>query len=248
MEPLTLLALGVVAIAAGAMDSVAGGGGLLTLPALLIAGVPPTTALGTNKLQSSAGSSTAALVYARGGAVQPRTLLPAIATTLVAAAAAAALVRTLDTSALERWLPALLIAVALYVAVQPRLGEVETRARMGPRAHALSVAPLIGAYDGFLGPGTGSFHALAFVGLRGMDLTRATAHTKVLNLTSNVAALAVFLLGGDAVLVAGAVMALGQAVGARLGARAVLRRGSRLVRPLLVVVSLAMSVRLLLAA
>lgn len=245
-EPATLAALGLVAVVAGLLDSIAGGGGLLTVPALLTAGLPPTAALGTNKLQSSAGSATAAVTYARGGAVRPRELAPAIVTTFVGSALAAALLTNVDTAALEDLLPILLLAIALYVAVQPRLGEVETRARIGPRIHALTVAPTIGAYDGFLGPGTGSFLALSFVGLRGMDLTRATAATKVLNCTSNVAALLVFVAAGTPVVAIGVTMAVGQALGARLGAGAVLRRGAGLVRPLLVVASVAMSLRLLL--
>jgi hypothetical protein len=248
LEPLVLAGLGLVALLAGALDSVAGGGGLLTVPALLTAGLPPTAALGTNKLQSTAGSMTAAVTYAHGGAVRPRTLWPAVLTTLVGSAAAATVLQQLDTERLERLLPVLLLAIAAYVAFQPRLGAVATRARMSARSHALTVAPVIGAYDGFIGPGTGSFFALSFVGLRGMDLTEATASTKVLNATSNVSALVVFALAGSPVLAAGLVMGLGQAVGARLGARAVLRRGAGLVRPLLVVVSVAMSVRLLLVA
>lgn len=247
-DPTVLVALGVVGLVAGALDSVAGGGGLLTVPALLTAGLPPTAALGTNKLQSVAGSTTAAATYARGGAVRPRELAPAIATTLVGAALAATLLQQVDTSSLERLLPILLLAVAAYVALQPKLGEVATRARLSARAHAASVAPVIGAYDGFLGPGTGSFFALSFVGLRGMDLTSATAATKVLNATSNLAALTVFVIAGVPVWEVGLAMGLGQVVGARLGAAAVLRRGAGLVRPLLVVVSVAMSLRLLLAA
>ena len=246
VEPVTLAALALVAFVAGALDSIAGGGGLLTVPALLTAGLPPTAALGTNKLQSTAGAATAAVTYARGGAVRPRLLAPAVATTFVGSALAATLLTTVDTEALERVLPVVLLAIAGYVAVQPRLGEVETSARITARTHALTVAPAIGAYDGFLGPGTGSFFALSFVGLRGMDLTRATAATKVLNLTSNLAALLVFLAAGTPAVVVGLTMAVSQALGARLGARAVLRRGAALVRPLLVLASVAMSLRLLL--
>jgi len=114
------------------------------------------------------------------------------------------------------------------------------------RTYTLTVAPVIGAYDGFLGPGTGSFFAVSLVGLRGHDLTRATATTKVLNLTSNAAALVVFAIAGAPAWLVGAAMAIGQAIGARLGARSVLRRGAGLVRPALVIVSVALSVRLLL--
>lgn len=246
LEPMVVAGLFAVAVAAGFVDSIAGGGGLLTVPALLAAGLPPTTALATNKAQSTVGALTAATTYTRGGAVQPRRLVPPILTVLCGAAAGALLLTRIDASRLEELLPWLLLAVAGYVAARPRLGEVETAARVRPRTYTLTVAPLIGAYDGFLGPGTGSFFAVSLVGLRGHDLTRATATTKVLNLTSNLAALVVFAFAGAPAWVVGAAMAVGQALGARLGARSVLRRGAGLVRPALVVVSVALSVRLLL--
>lgn len=244
-EPLVVAGLFVVAVAAGFVDSIAGGGGLLTVPTLLAAGLPPTTALATNKVQSTAGALTAATTYARGGAVRPRELLPPIVTVLVGAAIGTLVLTRIDTARLEDLLPWLLLGVAGYVAARPRLGEVATAARLRPRTYTLTVAPVIGAYDGFLGPGTGSFFAVTLVGLRGHDLVRATATTKVLNLTSNLAALAVFAIAGAPAWVLGVAMAVGQVVGARLGARSVLRRGAGLVRPALVVVSVAISVRLL---
>ena len=245
VEPLVALGLFVVAVAAGFVDSIAGGGGLLTVPALLAAGLPPTAALGTNKAQSTVGALTAAATYTRGGAVDPRRLLPPIVTVLLGAALGTLVLTRIDTARLEDLLPWLLLGVAAWVALRPRLGEVATAARLAPRTYTLTAAPLIGAYDGFLGPGTGSFFALTLVGLRGHDLTRATAMAKVLNLTSNVAALVVFALAGAPVWLLGVVMAVGQAIGARLGAGAVLVRGARLVRPALVVVSVAISLRLL---
>ena len=245
LDPEVVAALVAVAVAAGFVDSIAGGGGLLTVPALLAAGLPPATALATNKAQSSAGALTAAVTYTRGGAVRPRDLLPPILTVLVGAAVGTLVLTRIDAARLEALLPWLLLAVAGYVAARPRLGEVETAARVRPRTYTLTVAPAIGAYDGFLGPGTGSFFAVTLVGLRGHDLTRATAATKVLNLTSNLTALAVFAVAGAPAWALGAAMAVGQAVGARLGARTVLRRGAGLVRPALVVVSVALSIRLL---
>lgn len=245
MSPEVVLALFLVAVVAGFVDSIAGGGGLLTVPALLAAGLPPTTALATNKAQSTAGALTAAVTYTRGGAVQPRALLPPVLTVLVGAATGTLVLTRIDASRLEVLLPWLLLAVAAYVAARPNLGAVPTVARMRPRTYTLTVAPLIGAYDGFLGPGTGSFFAVTLVGLRGHDLTRATATTKVLNLTSNVTALAVFALAGEPAWLLGGAMAVGQTLGARLGAGSVLRRGAGLVRPALVVVSVALSIRLL---
>lgn len=246
LDPLVLLGLVVVATAAGFVDSIAGGGGLLTVPALLASGLPPATALATNKVQSSFGSATAAVTYTRGGAVDPRRLWPPVVTVLVGSATGTLVLTRIDAARLEAILPWLLLGVAGYVAARPRLGEVATAARMRPRTYTLTVAPVIGAYDGFLGPGTGSFFAVSLVGLRGHDLTRATATTKVFNFTSNVTALVVFALAGAPAWGIGVAMAVGQTLGARLGARSVLRRGAGLVRPALVVVSVALSVRLLL--
>lgn len=243
-EVLVLLVL--VAGTAGFVDAIAGGGGLLVLPALLAAGLGPTAALATNKLQASFGSGSAALHFTRRGAVDPRTLAPAIATTFVGAAVGTVLVQQLDTSALEVVLPVLLLALAGYVLLGRDVGARPSPPRVTGSTFAGTVAPGIGFYDGFFGPGTGSFFAVAFVSLRGMDLTRATAHTKVLNFTSNVAALLFFVLGGKPVWAVGLGMALGQLVGARLGAHVVLAHGARVVRPLLAVVSIAISLRLLL--
>lgn len=244
VEALALLLL--VAVAGGFVDSMAGGGGLLTVPALLAAGLGPTAALATNKVQSSFGAATATWNYTRGGAVVPRLLAPAIATTFTGAAAGTLLVQRVDPGFLETLLPFLVLAVAAYFLLAPRAGEVERAARLSSRGFAGTAAPAVGFYDGFFGPGTGSFFALAFVSLRGMELTGATAATKVLNLTSNLAAVLFFALGGVPAWRVGLVMAVGQATGARLGSSLVLARGSRLVRPLLVVVSVAISLRLLL--
>ena len=240
-----LLLLFAVGGVAGFVDSIAGGGGLLSVPALLAAGLAPTAALATNKVQSSFGAGSAAWNYARRGAVRPRDLAPAIATTFVGAAGGTILVQQVDPGVLETVLPFLVLAIAVYFLVRPDAGEVSRTARIGRGPFAATAAPAIGFYDGFFGPGTGSFFALSFVTLRGHDLTRATAHTKVLNLTSNVAALAFFALGGAPVWTVGLVMAVGQFTGARLGSNLVLARGARLVRPLLVVVSVAISIRLL---
>ena len=243
LEVLALLF--VVGAMAGFVDSIAGGGGLLSVPALLAAGLPPTAALATNKVQSSFGAASATWNYARRGAVRPGDLRLAIATTFVGASVGTVLVQQVDPGFLETLLPFLVLAMGLYFLVRPDAGEVARTARIGPRAFAGTAAPAIGFYDGFFGPGTGSFFALAFVTLRGQDLTRATAHTKVLNLTSNLAALLFFVLGGAPVWAIGLVMAVGQFAGARMGSNLVLARGARLVRPLLVLVSIAISVRLL---
>jgi uncharacterized protein len=242
MEVLALLAL--VAFGAGLVDSIAGGGGLITMPALLWAGLTPVQALATNKLQSSFGSFAAALNFYRKGHFELRAMWPAVALTFAGAAAGALLVQRLDPQFLADAIPFLLVAVALYFLFQPRIGEVDRQQRLGHRGFAFSCGIGIGFYDGFFGPGTGSFFALAFVALLGFNLVKATAHTKLLNFTSNIASLLFFIIGGKVVWAVGLCMAAGQLAGAAIGSHLTMRHGGRIVRPVLVVVSIALTVKL----
>ena len=248
MDPLAPELLGLlvlVAGVAGCIDAIAGGGGLLTLPALLWAGLPPVEALATNKLQGSFGTASATLRFLRHGAIDLRALGTPALLTFVGAAGGSWLVGRIDPGALARLLPLLLVAFALYFLLSPRVGDLPSRRRLGLPAFGLLAGAGIGFYDGVFGPGTGSFFALAFVALLGYGLRQATAGSKLLNFASNVAALLVFALGGHVVWTVGLAMAVGQWSGAWLGAHLVIRHGARLVRPLLVTVSLLLSVRLL---
>ncbi|MFR9719576.1 TSUP family transporter [Aeromonas diversa] len=247
MELMTLVMLLGVALLAGFIDSIAGGGGLLTVPALLATGMSPALVLGTNKLQSSFGSFSATLFFARRGMLEWRTIWPAVICTFIGAAGGALAVQTIDAAALERILPFLLVAFAFYFFFSPRVSDAESQRRLAPLPFALLAGGGVGFYDGFFGPGTGSFFAIAFIALGGYGMARATAHTKLLNFTSNIASLLFFALGGKVVWSVGLVMAVGQFLGARLGSRLVISKGVRLIRPLLVTVSLIMSVKLLLA-
>ncbi len=230
---------------AGFVDSIAGGGGLISLPTLLAVGLRPAQALATNKLQSSFGSFSATLNYAARGLVDVRRMRAAVVCTFAGAALGATLVQVLDPQFLSQVLPFLLIGIALYFLLSPRAGAFDARQRISEPLFAATAGFGLGFYDGFFGPGTGSFFALCFVTLLGFNLVRATAHTKLLNFTSNIASLLFFAFGGKVVLLAGLPMAGGQFLGARLGSSLVMSRGARLVRPLLVVVSLAITVRLI---
>lgn len=241
----TLLLLTLSALGAGFIDAIAGGGGLITLPVLLSVGLSPTQALATNKLQASFGSFSATCYFLRRGHIDLGSARWAIAMTFIGSAAGTLLVQRLNAELLQRLLPFLLMAFALYFLLSPKVGAQEGRRRVTPRRFACTAALGIGGYDGFFGPGTGSFFALAYVLLAGYNLTRATAHSKLLNFTSNLAALLFFCLGGQVVWLAGLCMAAGQFIGARLGSRLVLRQGSRIIRPLIVTMSLALSVKLL---
>lgn len=242
-----MLVLGGVALLAGFIDTLAGGGGLLTLPALMLAGLAPVNALATNKLQGTFGSGMATLTLLRLRRFSPAALRRPFAWSLVGAAAGTALVQVMHTQALQILVPVVLAVIAVYFLLTPGAGRVARAPRLKGPLYERTVVPLIGFYDGFFGPGTGSFFSLAEVALRGRDLITATAHAKAFNFASNIASLTVFVLGGKVLWLSGATMILGQLVGAWLGSHAILRGGHRLIRPLIVLMCLAMIGRYLYA-
>jgi uncharacterized membrane protein YfcA len=239
--PLLFLA----ALAAGFVDAIAGGGGLITVPVLLSCGLPGPLALGTNKLQAVFGSGSATWHYARAGLVDWRACVRGFALTVLGAVLGTLLVQRLDDQLLRRLIPWLLLAVALLMILRPRLGETDLHPRMKPLPFELLFGLGLGFYDGFFGPGTGTFWTLAFMLGLGFNLTRATAHTKVMNFASNAASLAVFLLHGQVLFLPGLVMGAGQWLGARLGAGMVVRGGTRFIRPVFLTVVFVLTARLL---
>lgn len=232
------------AFVAGFIDAISGGGGLITIPALMAVGLDPVTAISTNKAQATVGSFSATWSYWRAGKIDFRSIKLSLFTTLVGAALGAVAVMHVDTRWLMVLMPTLMIAIALYFLIGPKASDEESQARISPFTYSF-LACAIGFYDGFFGPGTGSFFALSLVTLVGMGLVRATAHTKALNLTSNIVSVVVLGASGHIIWALAALMAVGQFFGGRLGARSVMRFGPRLIRPLLVVISLAMTAKLL---
>jgi len=231
--------------AAGLVDAMAGGGGLVTIPVLLGIGMQPQTALGTNKLQGTFGSGSAMLQFTKGGAVDLQACVAGIVWTAFGAAIGTVAVQMLDPAFLRRAIPVLLIAVALFMLFSPHLGMADVRERMRKNAFYALFGLLIGFYDGFFGPATGTFWAMAFVLFLGFNLTRATAYTKVMNFTSNLVSLVFFLGGGFVSIPEGIVMGLGQFIGARIGSRLVMSKGSRIIRPVFIAMALAVSIKLL---
>ena len=245
VELTTLLVLGLVGLCAGTVDSIAGGGGLITIPALLATGMSPASALATNKLQSCFGSFAAVAYFFKRGLINLKQNRLAIACTFVGSAFGTVCVQFIDASVLSKLLPVLLVSFAIYFLFSPRIQDEDSHQRLSQRSFAFMLGTAIGFYDGFFGPGTGSFFAIAFVSLLGFGMVKATAHTKLLNFTSNIASLLFFAFGGHVVWTIGFAMAVGQFIGGSIGSRLVLRKGVALVRPLLVAVSLIMSARLL---
>jgi len=233
----------VAGLLGGWVDAIAGGGGLITIPAFLAAGVPPDLALGTNKLQASFGSSLAAWRYGRHpGLVERRMAWIGVAWTLAGAVVGTYAVMLLPTKALACLIPFLLASVAVYVLLSPRFHDEDQPARMPPHKVFALLGLVLGFYDGFFGPGTGSFWAVGLVSLAGYGLTRATGYTKVMNCSSNVASLAVFLIGGKVLFLPALTMAVGQAVGSWIGSHMALRNGAKLIRPILGSMSILLAV------
>ena len=230
---------------AGFVDSIAGGGGLITVPALLLAGANPLQALATNKLQGTFGAGTAMLTYARAGHVRLQEQLLMAAVSAAAGAAGALVAHLIPADVLRLTMPVILIAVALFFALKPGLSDHDRVERMKPAVFTFTAVPLIAAYDGFFGPGTGSFFMIGFVMLAGFGVLKATAHTKTLNFASNIGSLLVFIPSGATWWAVGIAMALAQVAGASLGARLAMRVGAKLIKPLLVVTSSAMALRLI---
>lgn len=246
IEIATLLTLAAIASLAGFFDAIAGGGGLVTLPALFIAGVDPLAAMATNKFQASSGSVSAVWAFTRKRMIQWRTGWPMALLSFTGGVAGALSISQLDRAVLETSAPILLIAVAAYFALCPKLGERERKQRITTLCFTLVVAPTIGFYDGIFGPGTGSFFMVAFTLLLGQHLMQAICNSKLLNASCNLGALTVFAYGGSIIWPLALAMALCAIIGAQLGARCALYFGPRLVKPLLITVCCLMALRLLL--
>jgi uncharacterized membrane protein YfcA len=240
MPPLVLATLAGVGFLSGFVDAIAGGGGLLTLPALALAGLDPVAAVATNKLASTFGSGSATFAFWRAGKIEPAMAPPALAAGFGALALPSA-----PRAFLTQALPVVLVGVAPYFAFAPRLDESQSRARLSLGGFAATLAPAIGFYDGVFGPGAGSFYMIALVALAGLGLMGGMAGARFANFGSNIGSLAIYTLSGHILVGAGLAMGAGAFLGARIGARTALRAGARLVRPLIVVMSCAMAAKLM---
>lgn len=242
-ETITLLFF--AGLIAGFIDAIAGGGGLISVPALLWAGLPPQMALGTNKMQSTWGTLMAVRKYAKAGLVLWPQVRLTVCITFVSAMAGALVLMLISNIVLKMIVPWMLLGIAVYVLLSPGLGKTAARARLGLGAFACLAGGVLGFYDGFFGPGTGTFWTMACIALLGLELTRATAFTKVANLTSNMASLIIFVLSARVNYEVAGVMIVGQLIGGRLGAGMAIRHGAPFIRIIFITVVLAMVAKLL---
>ncbi|QZY30754.1 TSUP family transporter [Nocardioides coralli] len=240
--------LALAGFAAGFVDAVVGGGGLIQLPALLLGlpGASPVQVLATNKLASICGTTVSSATYYRRVRPDPRTFLPLMLLAFVGSALGALVATQIPKSAFDPIVLVALVVVGAYVLLKPKLGEQTVLRFAGHRhlAAAMVTGLAIGFYDGALGPGTGSFFVFTLVGLMGYSFLEASAKARLANWTTNLAALVVFVPAGAVLWKTGLVMGVCNLLGGWLGARTAISRGSRFVRVFFVVVVSAFIVRI----
>ena len=247
LEPGTLVLLVVAGLLAGWVDAVVGGGGLIQLPAvLMVPGLSPVQALAVNKLASSMGTATSALTYYRRTACDVATALPMAGVALAASFCGAIVATLIPASAFRPIILCALVAVLLFTVFKPGAGEL-TQLKHTGRRHliiALAVGLIIGFYDGILGPGTGSFLMIAMISLLGFNFLMATAQTKIVNLATNLGALAYFTLSGHMLWAVGLIVGVANLVGGYLGARTAIARGNGFIRGMMIAVVSALILKL----
>lgn len=246
--PDILLKFFFIAMLAGSIDAIAGGGGLITLPTLLATGMPPSIAVATNKVGAVGGAFSAALHFVRKGHVTLHDIIFHIVFVFIGATLGAALLLVLPSRILMLLIPFMLIGFALFFLFSPNIGASEGKARISKVLFVGGICPVLGFYDGFCGPGTGTLMVIACIMLQGSSMLKAMAMAKVLNTTSNLASLLFFIAYGHIYWGIGLVMLVGQCVGGNLGARLAISKGQRLIRIFMVVMSVAMSIKMLIDA
>lgn len=238
-----LAILFLVAIAAGFIDTLAGGGGLITMPALIISGVPPLAVLGTNKLQGSMGTATSTYMMLKHNRIHWHDMKYLMLLAFIGSALGSVAVQFINTDALSFAIPVVLLLIAVYFVISPLPSHIETTPRLSKQKYRYGIVPAIGWYDGMFGPGTGSFFSLAGVALRGQGLINATANAKALNFSTNIASLVIFATAGQVVWLIGVTMMFGQIIGAWLGAHSLFRIKPVYLRAFVVVICMSMLIK-----
>ncbi|BCW05348.1 TSUP family transporter [Arthrobacter sp. NtRootA1] len=243
----TIILIVVAGFAAGWVDAVVGGGGLIQLPALLLVpGITPVQALATNKMGSIFGTTTSATTYYRRVGPDLKTAIPMAVIALAGSFGGAILAASLPASVFKPIIVLALIAVAIFTALRPSAGEL-TALRHDGRKHyvvACLIGAVIGFYDGLIGPGTGSFLVIALVSAMGYAFLEASAKAKIVNMATNAGALIFFLPHGSLLWGVGLVLGLANMAGGYLGARTAVARGSSFVRIVFLIVVAALIIKL----
>jgi len=232
-----------VAVIAGLLDTLAGGGGLISMPALILSGIPPLAALGTNKLQGSMGTATATYILNKNNKISISENMPLMKSAFIGAVIGTIIVQFINTDILSFVIPVVLLFIATYFLISPKSKQPSTKKQMSDSKYKNIVIPSIGIYDGAFGPGTGSFFALAGVACKGKEILSSTATAKSLNFSTNVASLIVFLAAGQVVWVVGLLMMLGQVIGAWVGSHLLFKVNPLYLRFIIVLMCVGMLIK-----
>jgi len=236
LTPAMFLIVCPLALLAGFVDSIAGGGGMISLPAYYLAGLSPAVAAGTNKLSAMMGTTLAAGTFARAGKLNWRVGVPAALGALVCSAAGALLMTSLPDRVVQALVLGCIPVAAVFTLRRRRKAAPKERTPRAARGIALAIGCGVGFYDGLVGPGTGTFLILFFLQVFAMEEVEASGTAKLVNLASNLAALTSLLFTGDVLILLGLPVGLCAMLGAALGSRLTIRRGGRVVRVMMLVV------------
>ncbi len=231
---------------AGFADSIAGGGGIISLPAYLFAGLPVHMAYGTNKFAMSLGTAVSTYKYWRSGNIRLRTGIFAVAGALLGSYLGAQLAMLLDEKYLSYCLMVLLPVVAVFLMLNRKFGDGQEKNLKPWAEYALcaGIGLVVGAYDGFFGPGTGTFLALLFTGVLGYSLLLASGNARLVNLASNVGALTAYLIGGKVMFAVGVPAAICAVAGNYVGAKLAIQNGAKFIRPVMVAVIVLLFIKI----
>lgn len=242
---ITYIILLFVGSGAGIVDTIAGGGGLITIPALLMAGLSPAMSLGTNRLQSCIGESTAMVRFIYAGELKLKKLWIGLICAAIGSTVGTILIQMIHPTHLKKVIAILMLVILIYTIFSPKFAQEGEKPKMSFNWFGLILGTSIGFYNGFFGPGTGSFYVVALMFFMAMNIKSAVIHTKPLNLIGNIFSFLFFALGGHVAYIVGIVMGIGQMIGAHIGAYFVLSKGSRLIRPIFITAVFLMTVNII---
>lgn len=238
-----IIMLFAVAVFAGLIDTLAGGGGLLTIPALILAGIPPLLALGTNKFQAFIGSGTASIMMLRKKQTSFLEVKYLMLTAFVGSVIGTIVIQFVDVSLLSFVIPLVLLLIGIYFLLMPKASEIEASPKISEKSYKNIVVPIIGFYDGMFGPGTGSFLSMSGIALRGKKIIKATAVAKPMNFATNIASVFVFLAYGQVIFSIGVLMMLGQMIGAYIGSHFLVKINPNYLRIIVVIMCFSMLIK-----
>jgi len=234
-----------VALIAGVVDTLAGGGGLLTIPTLFYVGMSPSVALATNKLQGTIGTLTSSIYFIKNKFVDIKEMKWMIILSFIGSAFGTIAILQIDSAFLKQIIPILLILIGIYFLFSPKVGEIDRVKKISIITYSFTFAFIIGFYDGFFGPATGSFFVISIIFFLGSNISKATAQAKILNFISNISALIFFFLFGEINWIVGLIMGFGQIIGSIIGSHLVISNGKKLIKPLIIIISFTMAIKLL---